>query len=433
MKMFQEYPVHELADIFPAMTGDEYEALKTDIEAQGQLDPVPLWRENPGTAWQVLDGRHRLRACAELGIEPRYAELPDGTNPARHVVAANLNRRHLSESQRAMIAAKLSGGSRPGGDRRSDHYDNCRNGFTQDEAADVFSVSVKTIQRGRQVLEQGDPVLVEAVVSGEVNVSDAATIVAKPAEVQRAAVERAMESDGKATVRQEAARVEREMERAEAVERAGWTPGDDRFQLIHSPVADLYQHVEESSVDAIVTDPPYSKEYLPCYSELAEFAVHALRPGGGLYVMTGQMFLPEVIARLQVPGLAYRWISAFFLPDGGKQWDNIQQVSNAWKPVLMFTREGETPAQYAPDVINATSGRNAIDKRLHEWGQDMGGFAQLLKGFVPPGSVVCDPFLGSGTTLAAAKRLGVYTGVGADIDADWIAATKVRLNQESTQ
>ena len=427
MKMVQGYPVHELANLFPAMTGDEYAALKTDIEAQGQLDPVPLWRENPGTAWQVLDGRHRLRACAELGMEPHYAELPDGTDPVQYVVAENLNRRHLSESQRAMIAAKVSEMSRRGGDRRSDHYDNCRNGFTQDEAADVFSVSVKTIQRGRKVLEQGDPVLVEAVVSGEVHVSDAATIVAKPAEVQRAAVERAMESDGKATVRQEAARVEREMERAEAVEKAVLTPCDDRFQLIHSTVADLYQHVEEGSVDAIVTDPPYSKEYLPCYSELAEFAVHALRPGGGLYVMTGQMFFPEAMNRLLVPGLSYRWMLSFCLPDGGAQWDGAQKVSTAWKPVVVFTREGMLPSQYAPDVLNAQSGRSQIDKELHGWGQNVGGFAQLLQGFVPPGSVIADPFLGSGTTLVAAKRLGVYTGIGADIDADEIAVTKVRL------
>lgn len=49
-----------------------------------------------------------------------------------------------------------------------------------------------------------------------------------------------------------------------------------------------------------------------------------------------------------------------------------------------------------------------------------------------PGGVVFDPFVGSGTTLVAAARLGV-SAVGVEIDPDYIAIARRRLNDVQTQ
>src|SRR5271168_3435620 len=56
-------PIHPLAKLFPPLSPDEFEKLKADIQRNGQLEPV--WLDEEG---RVLDGRHRLRACKELGI-----------------------------------------------------------------------------------------------------------------------------------------------------------------------------------------------------------------------------------------------------------------------------------------------------------------------------------------------------------------------------
>lgn len=66
------------------------------------------------------------------------------------------------------------------------------------------------------------------------------------------------------------------------------------------------------------------------------------------------------------------------------------------------------------------------DKGFHEWGQSVDGFERLVKTFSQPGDVVCDPFLGGGTTaiaaLAQARRF-----VGCDVDERAIETSAGRL------
>lgn len=87
---------HPLSAAFPGMTEDEFEQLTVDIEANGQREPIIV---HEGL---VLDGWHRYRACAALGIEAkRFTFAADG-DPVSFVLSQNLHRRHLTASQRAI-------------------------------------------------------------------------------------------------------------------------------------------------------------------------------------------------------------------------------------------------------------------------------------------------------------------------------------------
>jgi N6-adenosine-specific RNA methylase IME4 len=85
------------------MTDEEFEELKADIAANGLREPI--WLHPDG---RIIDGRHRYRACCELGLEPPFRTWDGQGSLVGLVVSLNLHRRHLSESQRAMVAAKLS-------------------------------------------------------------------------------------------------------------------------------------------------------------------------------------------------------------------------------------------------------------------------------------------------------------------------------------
>ena len=91
--------------LLPDLTTDEYAALKADIAKRGVM--VPVEYDELGN---VLDGHHRARACQELGITewPRLTRLRmSEQEKTEHVLALNLDRRHLTREQRQELVAKL--------------------------------------------------------------------------------------------------------------------------------------------------------------------------------------------------------------------------------------------------------------------------------------------------------------------------------------
>ena len=94
-------PAHPAADVFPR--GD-VDALAADIREHGQRVPVVLTADGGS----VLDGRTRLLACERVGREPVVGYAPGGADPVRLAVSLNLARRHLDESQRMKVGARLA-------------------------------------------------------------------------------------------------------------------------------------------------------------------------------------------------------------------------------------------------------------------------------------------------------------------------------------
>jgi hypothetical protein len=94
------YEFHELANIFPMLDGEELEALRADMDANGQINKIILYQG------KVLDGRNRYRICEMLGIEPETIVYP-GDDPLGLVLSQNLHRRHLTTAQRTALAVEI--------------------------------------------------------------------------------------------------------------------------------------------------------------------------------------------------------------------------------------------------------------------------------------------------------------------------------------
>ena len=181
----------------------------------------------------------------------------------------------------------------------------------------------------------------------------------------------------------------------------------------------------DGTVDAIITDPPYPRQYLPLYGDLARFAAKALKPGGSLVCMTGQAYLPDVLAALRSE-LAYRWTLAYMVEGPHIQvWP--PRILNGWKPVLWLTN-GPTAGPWRYDVVESPTPR----KSLHPWEQTEGGTNVLVERFTAGSDLVCDPFVGSGTTGVVAVRSG-RRFVGAEIDAEHAARAERRIRSEAVR
>ena len=90
---------HEYANLFPMMEKKEFNELKTDIKQNGLMDEIITYES------KILDGRNRFKACIELGITPKLRQY-EGDNPLQYIISTNLKRRHLTPSQRAMVARR---------------------------------------------------------------------------------------------------------------------------------------------------------------------------------------------------------------------------------------------------------------------------------------------------------------------------------------
>lgn len=179
-------------------------------------------------------------------------------------------------------------------------------------------------------------------------------------------------------------------------------------------------------VDAIITDPPYVGDSIPLYEALRDFAVEVLQEGSPLVVMTWQAILPDVIDALRHEELVYRWCICWRYANTENTVDYKRRVFDCWKPVLVY-HKGTVPKDarmFRDEIANQDP-----DKDFHEWGQSVDGFERLVTSFTEPGEIVCDPFLGGGTTaiaaLAQARRFA-----GCDIDTKAVETTRKRLEDE---
>jgi ParB-like chromosome segregation protein Spo0J len=177
--------IHPAADLFPMMDDASFAELVNDIRDQGQHEPIVFWRGS------LIDGRNRLKACQQLGIEPDTCEIDDEVDPLWWVVSANLHRRHLTQSQKAMIAAKLlpfheqdaklrmTAGVKV--DPTAEMPEGSTKGEAREKAAATVGVSPRLVSDAKAILN-ADPEVAAKVERGEITVGAAKRATAENSE-----------------------------------------------------------------------------------------------------------------------------------------------------------------------------------------------------------------------------------------------------------
>lgn len=89
---------HQIADLFPLIKENtrEFRDLVGSIEEDGLIDPIVLHGD------VLVDGRNRLAACKEAGVEPRFVQwesLKPKSSLEEWIYSRNINRRHLTPDQ----------------------------------------------------------------------------------------------------------------------------------------------------------------------------------------------------------------------------------------------------------------------------------------------------------------------------------------------
>lgn len=199
--------------------------------------------------------------------------------------------------------------------------------------------------------------------------------------------------------RRSAAATERAQER-QAEWDAGANRNGERYDVRLGDFREALADIEPGTVDAIVTDPPYPDEFLPLWSDLAEFAAKVLRPGAPLFAWSGQYRLPEVLARIS-EHLDYQWTIRLDLPGENARFQ-ATHMTQTWKPIIVAAPGRWGPHAWHPDRVVSP----AKDQALYEWQQNPDPAGEIISRYVPDGGLVVDPFAGVGSFGVAAVTLG---------------------------
>lgn len=401
--------------LLPDLRPEQFAALKADIAQRGVLVPIEVDERG-----EVLDGHHRLRAWRELRAEgrriPQYPRVvrrfPNEDAKIAHALRLNLSRRHLGRQERAEVATSLR-----------------RRGFSHRRVAELLGVSHATVARdlagGTDVtpaqIEGADGKRYKAVRSDR-----PPSIVVHTARDERRALEALDQlGDGAPTRtidlrRAETRARELRLSRSEPPDGSSTTEPTWRVDCADVRTFDL----PEQSIDLVLTDPPYTNEALPLFSDLGAFCARVLRPGRLLVCYAGKLALPEEIERLS-EHLRYLWSGAVFQP-GRHTAIRAHRIRAAYRQVLFFSAGPYEPRGWLQDTVLSTT---VPSKDLHPWQQALEPFSKLVETCSSRGEVVCDPFLGSGTTGIAAVRAGRQF-IGCDIDPRAVATAIKRLRTE---
>ena len=174
--------VHPAAALFPMLDERELAELASDIQANGLVSPIVV------KDGEILDGRNRLRACELAGAAPRFVEWTGTGSITSWVFSVNLHRRHLTTSQRAMLAARaVDVFAHEAAQRMASgvHVEEEEKGKAREKVAEQLHVGDQSVLRAQQVLKHAAPELVAAVDAGQVAVAAAAEVAMLPPEAQR--------------------------------------------------------------------------------------------------------------------------------------------------------------------------------------------------------------------------------------------------------
>jgi site-specific DNA-methyltransferase (adenine-specific) len=199
---------------------------------------------------------------------------------------------------------------------------------------------------------------------------------------------------------------------------------DTSIDLRLGDFRELVLATPDNSVDLILTDPPYGREFRDLWKDLAREAARVLKPGAFLVAYSGQHGLPEILSAL-ASHLDYFWMG-FLLHRVCPRREEVR-VINAGKPLPVFYKAPRrTPARWFTDVVTGSGPA----KSLHPWQEPVAEARNLITTFSQPGDLVLDPFAGTATTLLAARESG-RRSVGFEINRRTYDVAKNRLSSEA--
>jgi hypothetical protein len=401
------------APVLPPLPALEYAQLRESIRERGVLQPLLITSDHI-----LIDGHERWKAIRELGLAKYPLRIVGNLDEAERVdlaIRANLERRHLTVAQRRELAARLL------------KTDPSR---TDRAVAGTVGCDHKTVGKLRsQLLQGGEIPKVDRSSTGRDGKTyhyPAISVESPPVAHLASRLLNDLGEDapeGGVSLRT-LNRLRFCRDRHELLDQTAPALSED-FVIHDIDFRNLGDRIEPGSVQLLVTDPPWLREYEELRVPFAEAVFRILKPGGFACVYCGHYHLKEFMDALSTAGLTYRWLVACVNEESMGALRAAGSIQTFWRPVLLFQKPGgrtKTP-RIVRDLIHARR-----EKGIHDWQQPVGEATQFVKTLSEPGDLIADLFVCSGTVPAAVATVGEGRRfIGTEIDGNLAMAARRRV------
>ena len=210
------------------------------------------------------------------------------------------------------------------------------------------------------------------------------------------------------------------------------------IKLMQGDCLERMKEIPDCSVDMILTDPPYGMEFQSNYRKERH---DKIKNDSSLEWLDD--FISESY-RIAAPNTAHYFFCSFHNIDKFKQAiEKRFKVKNCLIWEKNNTSMGDLKGDFAPKVefvIFAHKGRRLINGKrdpnifkfkrtrneLHPTEKPVDMMEYLIEKFSDDGHIICDPFMGSGTTGVAAKNLS-RKFIGIEMDENYFNIAKKRI------
>ena len=376
LKLLQMLQIkEEFKKLIPALTKEEFKQLEENCCAEGIREKIITWNG------VIIDGHNRYEIATRwsLDYQTESKHFKDENDVKEWMINNQFGRRNLSNYQRSVLALELES---------------------------VFSERAKEQQGKRtdikQISAESKPIETRKELAKVANVSHDTIAKVKVIEAKASEEVKAQLSTGEVSINQAYQEIKKEekqqvkLDERERLAEIGKTKKIDiDFRL--GDFEEVFKDIPDGSIDCIITDPPYPHEFIDVWSKLSRVAKRVLKPNGYCVAYSGQMYLPEVIKRMN-EHLDYYWTFAVY-HEGQTQIVNGINLMCRWKPVLIFQNGKKKIENTFQDYFISEQ----REKNGHDWQQSKSGVAYLIEMFTKEGDTILEPFAGSGTTIIAAR------------------------------
>ena len=392
----------EFKDLIPPLTKEEFKQLENNCMSEGIREKILTWNGF------IIDGHNRYEIATkwDLDFETENKHFDNEEAVKEWMILNQFGRRNLSNYQRSVLALELEdvfkgkakdnlikGGkvSQEGLQISAKAID------TRKELSKVASVSHDTIAKVKKIQEKAPEEVKAKLRTGEVSINAAYK-----------------------EIKKEEKKAEKENERDRLAEIGKNKKIEIDFRL--GDFEEVFKDIPDGSIDCIITDPPYPKEFIEVWSKLSRFAKRVLKPNGYCISYSGQMHLPEVMKRMG-ENLDYYWSFAL-MHTGSRQLINGRSLFCGWKPILIYQNGFSKLKTPFDDFINGSG----MEKKHHNWQQSEMELKHLIDNFTVEGDTILEPFAGSGTTILAALKNNRNV-IGAEINEKSFNIAKQRISE----